>query len=79
MHLIDYLIYLFLITGVILSIITKKLTVAGAVTAGIIGLLVFKGGGYTGILLLTLFFVAGTAATGWQLNRKKTNRYCRRK
>mgnify|MGYP001545762678 CR=1 FL=1 len=66
-----YLIYLLLLAGVILSIWRQKLTVRGAITGGIIGLLIFKGDGYTGIAMLTLFFVAGTGATGWQINRKQ--------
>lgn len=66
-----YPIYLFLLTGMVLSVIGKKLTVSGAITAGIVGLLVFKGGGYMGIAMLTLFFIAGSAATRWQIEKKQ--------
>jgi len=71
MPFVDYLIYLFLLTGVALSIWRKKLTISGAITGGLIGLLVFKGGGYTGIALLTLFFIAGSVATGWRIDIKQ--------
>jgi len=43
---------------------------AGAVTGGIIGLLIYKGAGLTGLLLLATFFIVGTAATKWQAGKK---------
>lgn len=67
----DYLVYLLLLAGVALSIWREKLTVGGAITGGLVGLLIFEGGGYTGIALLTFFFVAGSIATGWQIDRKQ--------
>lgn len=67
----ETLIYIVLLVGVILSIMTKKLTINGAVTGAIVGLLVFKGGGYTGIALLTAFFMAGSVATAWQIDKKQ--------
>jgi uncharacterized protein (TIGR00297 family) len=74
MPLTDYLIYILLLAGVALSIWRKKLTVSGAITGGVIGLLIFKGGGYTGIAMLTSFFVVGSWATGWQMNMKQKAR-----
>lgn len=65
----DYPVYLFLIAGAVLSIFTRKLTPAGAITGAIVGLLIYKGAGYTGITMLALFFIAGSAATGF--NRKQ--------
>lgn len=67
----DYLVYFFLLVGMILSVLVKKLTIPAAVTGGIVGLLVYKGGGFTGIGMLTLFFVAGSIATGWQIEKKQ--------
>ena len=61
---------LFLVAGAFLSIRTKKLTAAGAMTAVIVGFLVFTGGGYTGLAMLTAFFVSGTLATSWMKTEK---------
>jgi uncharacterized protein (TIGR00297 family) len=67
----DYLIYIFLLAGVVLSIISGKLTTVGAITGGIIGVLIFKGVGYTGVAMLTLFFILGSVATGWKSKKKQ--------
>lgn len=61
---------LFLFIGVVESIRHKKLTVAGAVAGGVIGLLVFVGSGFTGLAMLSAFFLLGTLATSWQRRRK---------
>lgn len=71
MSLIPYLIYILLFTGAVLSVITKKLTPGGASLGLVIGLLTYLGGGYTGITLLTLFFVLSSWATGRGLNKKQ--------
>lgn len=67
----NFFIYILLTAGVGLSIVTRKLTNWAALVAGIIGLLVFKGGGYTGIIMLVLFFVSGTVSTNVGLKRKR--------
>lgn len=67
----DYPVYVFLLGGSALSIIGRKLTVAGAITGALVGLLVFKGAGYTGIAMLALFFIAGSGATAWQVSKKQ--------
>ena len=64
-------IYIFLSLAVLLSITSKKLTIAGGITGGVIALLIFKGAGYTGIIMLALFFIAGTVATGWKAVKKQ--------
>ena len=71
MHIPDLLILLALIAGAVASAHWKKLTPAAALTGGIIGALVYAGASYTGLLLLTLFFVVGTAATSWKKNEKR--------
>lgn len=67
----DIAVYVFLLTGTILSARGGKLTVAGAITAGFVGLLVFKGAGFTGLTILIVFFLLGTVATGWQIKTKQ--------
>src|SRR5688500_3881187 len=53
------------------SIIKGKLTIAGSLTGGLIGFVIFLGAGYTGVLMIGLFFILGTAATSWQLGLKE--------
>jgi len=60
----------FLLAGVILTIKAGKLTFAGAIAAAIAGLLVFAGAGYTGLIMLTTFFILGTIATSWKKKEK---------
>ena len=68
-----YLVYFFLLAGAVLSIITNRLTIPGALLGGIVGLLVFIGGGYPGIIMLTLFFILGSGATRTGLRKKQEN------
>ncbi|HEY4197524.1 MAG TPA: DUF92 domain-containing protein [Mucilaginibacter sp.] len=62
---------LILIAIIIISVKTEKLTLAGALTGGLIALLIFIGAGYAGISMLAAFFVLGTAATIWKKNEKQ--------
>jgi uncharacterized protein (TIGR00297 family) len=66
----DFIVLLVLLAGIIFSIGRKKLTVPAALTGAILGWLVYKGGGYTGLAMLTSFFVLGTAATSWKKKEK---------
>jgi uncharacterized protein (TIGR00297 family) len=68
----DIIIYIFLLIGAILSYTTRKLTLPGAITGSLVGLLIYKGAGYTCIAMLALFFIAGSLATGWQHHQKAT-------
>ena len=61
----------FLLTGMVLSIWHKKLTLPAALTGGLCGLLVFAGAGFTGIAIMASFFIVGTLATGWQMTKKE--------
>ena len=71
MHLLNNVIVLLILSaGVIASIRLKKLTVPAAVTGGVLGWLVFAGGGYTGLGMLAAFFVLGTVATNWKKQQK---------
>ena len=62
----DYLIYIFLLAGMALSVTSRKLTIAGALAGGITGLLVYYGAGLPGLVMLVIFFISGTVATGWR-------------
>ena len=66
-----YLIYILLFVAACLSAVTKKLTVTGAITGFIVAFLVYKGSGYTGIVMLALFFVLASVATNWKIGKKQ--------
>ena len=67
----QYFIYVILLAGAALSIIKQKLTVTGGTTGFVVAVLIFNGAGYTGIVMLAMFFIAGSAATGWQAGKKQ--------
>jgi uncharacterized protein (TIGR00297 family) len=56
--------------GMLLSVKAGKLTDAGALAGGVIGLAVFMGAGLTGLAMLGTFFIAGSVATSWKINYK---------
>lgn len=62
----------FLLAGMLLSVYFKKLTIPAAITGGMCALLVFLGAGYTGVALMTTFFVTGTLATSWKIDIKRS-------
>lgn len=63
----DYsLLSIILGTAMLLSIVLKKLTIAGAVTGALLGLGVYAGAGFTGLAMMGLFFILGTAATAFK-------------
>lgn len=71
MHTPDWFVLLFICAIVTASIVFRKLTVAGALTGGILAGLLYKGAGITGIVMLGAFFVAGSAATAFGRSRKE--------
>ena len=69
--LLQYCLVTFLLgSGMYFSVKAGKLTEAGAVTGGLLGLAIFMGAGFTGLAMLGTFFVAGTVATSWKMNYK---------
>jgi uncharacterized protein (TIGR00297 family) len=68
---IDLLILIILCAGVAASIRLRKLSVAGAVTGGCLGWLLYIGAGVTGLCLLAAFFIAGTLATAAGAKKKE--------
>src|SRR6266536_438370 len=55
----SFIVILFVSAG--LSILSRKLTIAGALTGGVIAWLIFIGAGYTGITMLATFFILASA------------------
>ncbi len=60
-----------IVTGMALSVIFKKLTVPAALTGGLCAVLLTLSAGYTGLILMTVFFLLGTLATAWQKEKKQ--------
>lgn len=60
-----------LLAGILYSIAARKLTVPAALTGAAVACAVFAGGGFTGLAMMTMFFILGSAATSWQLKTKQ--------
>lgn len=71
MYTTDWIILAILCAGVTASIVARKLTIAGALTGGVIGWCLYKGAGITGLVLLSTFFIAGTLATSAGASKKE--------
>jgi uncharacterized protein (TIGR00297 family) len=69
----DILIYILLALGASFSYNKNKLTLRGAITGLMVGLLIYEGTGLTGFTMLCLFFIAGSWATGWRKDKKNIN------
>ena len=61
----------FICLGVVGSIAAKKLTVPAAITGGLLGVLIYAGIGWTGVALMSSFFILGSGATGWKKRAKQ--------
>jgi uncharacterized protein (TIGR00297 family) len=59
------------LAGVTYSVVARKLTVIAALTGAVVACAVFAGGGFTGLAMMTVFFILGSAATSWQLKTKQ--------
>jgi uncharacterized protein (TIGR00297 family) len=66
----DIIVLAILLGGVFFSIRWKKLTVPAALTGAALGWMVYAGGGITGLVMMTVFFILGTAATSWKKTTK---------
>lgn len=67
----DWILAGILLTGMALSVLFRKLTLAGAITGGLIALLIYLGSGFTGIGIMAAFFIMGTLATGHRIEIKE--------
>jgi uncharacterized protein (TIGR00297 family) len=65
------LLTLILIAGVAYSISARKLTVMAAFTGAAVAILVFAGAGFTGLAMMTIFFILGSAATSVKSKTKQ--------
>jgi uncharacterized protein (TIGR00297 family) len=70
----DIIVLVILLGGVFFSIRWKKLTVPAALTGVVLGWTIYAGGGFTGLAMMTVFFILGTAATSWKKSLKQSIR-----
>ena len=66
------LLALILIAGMVYSISARKLTPVAAITGAVVACLAFAGAGYTGVAMMTTFFILGSAATSLQKHKKQS-------
>lgn len=67
----NILLPLIIVSGIAYSVLAKKLTVFAALTGGVLAWLIFAGAGYTGVAMMTAFFILGSAATSWKRDYKQ--------
>jgi uncharacterized protein (TIGR00297 family) len=67
----EWLLAAVLLTGMGLSVFLRKLTPVGALTGGALALFIYLGAGFTGIALMTVFFILGTLATSHRIQVKQ--------
>lgn len=67
-HLFAILIILF---GAIFSVNAQKLTFSGAFAGAFLAVCIYVFAGYTGLAMLTAFFITGTLATFWRKEEKR--------
>ena len=53
------------------SVVTGRLTLQAAIAGGLIGILLFAGTGWMGVLMMTAFFVMGSFASAWKRQHKE--------
>ncbi len=66
-----YFLPVILITGGIAVVKTKKLTLAGTLTAAFLGVFLYIGAGYNGILMAAALFLLSATATAWKTGVKE--------
>ena len=64
------LVYATLLLGGVWSYTSGKLTLVGSITGAVVGFIIFTGAGLTCFILLTFFFVVGSAATRFKRDSK---------
>lgn len=62
---------LLLLSGMFYSIRKKKLTIRGTSTGGLMAVLLFVGAGLPAVVIMGVFFLLASAATGWKSKKKE--------
>ncbi len=71
MNRLPFIFLLLIATG--LSVYLRKLTLPAALTGAVVAIVIYTGAGWTGIAMMALFFILGTAATSCQLKAKQAS------
>ncbi len=66
-----FLLPIILLAGIVLTVKTKKLTLPAALTAALLGICLYLGAGYYGILMAAVLFLLSALATAWKINLKE--------
>ena len=66
-----WIFFLLLFTVMFFSVKKRKLTLGGAVTAGVAGCCIYAGAGFTGIAMIGAFFMLGILTTSWKIITKE--------
>ena len=66
-----WIVVIILSGGMFFSVRAGKLTVAGALAGGLMGMAIYAGAGFPGLAMLGTFFLLGTGATAWQAGYKE--------
>ncbi|MEJ7736481.1 MAG: DUF92 domain-containing protein [Chitinophagaceae bacterium] len=68
----DYWVLMFiLVSAIVWTVYSRKLTIQAALTGGALGLILFEGTGFTGVVMMAVFFLLATAATSWKRHFKE--------
>ncbi|GAA4316352.1 DUF92 domain-containing protein [Mucilaginibacter gynuensis] len=67
-----FLLIIIITAGMIGSVKSRKLTLTAAITGGLVSILIYICAAFTGIAIITTFFLAGTLATLWQRELKQS-------
>lgn len=60
-----------IVVGSGISVIARKLTLSAALTGALLALIIYLSAGYTGLFMLSAFFVTGIIATSWKKEKKQ--------
>ncbi len=73
LHMLNNAIFLpvIVMAGMAYSISANKLTVLAACTGATLACLIYSAAGYTGVAMMSTFFILGSAATSWQRHKKQ--------
>ncbi len=66
-----YILTLLLSIAALITVLANKLTIVAAVTGVEVSLVIYRGAGYTGLILMAVFFILGTLATTFGLQQKQ--------
>jgi uncharacterized protein (TIGR00297 family) len=69
--LLQLFIIIIIFVAAIAVVLLQKLTISAAITGTALAILIFYGAGWIGLLLMALFFILSTVATGWKSKIKE--------